>query len=82
MAKILFFENGQDAQTVTRRVVEVDVLAARLQALRVEWETAAADAAAVTIPLALALVDVAELIGLDETEARRVLGDKLYNLAG
>lgn len=82
MPKIIFFENGQDAQTITRRMVPVDVLATRLQDLRQEWEAAAADAAAVTIPLALALVDVAELIGLDETEARRVLGDKIYNLAG
>ena len=82
MAKLVFFENGQDAQTITRQVVEIEVLAARLQALRQEWETAAADAATVTISLPLALVDVAELIGLDETQARRVLGDKIYNLAG
>ena len=82
MAKIVFSENWQDAQTITRQVVEIEVLAARLQALRQEWETAAADAATVTISLPLALVDVAELIGLDETQARRVLGDKIYNLAG
>mgnify|MGYP003379584375 CR=1 FL=1 len=86
MAQIVFY-NGSDGQplttlppTVTTRLVNVELLASRLQTMRLEFESLGIDLAEVKVSLPRVLVDVAELIGLTQEETARVLGDNVFRL--